>query len=301
MLMDRLQAMAVFVAVADEAGFAAAARRLNMSPPTVTRAVSDLEARLGTLLLHRSTRTVKLTEAGERYLGDCRRLLYEIDEADQHAAGIHATLRGQVSVTASVPFGRRVLMPVLFDLLDGHPDISISLMLIDRTVHLLDEGIDVAVRIGEMPDSALTAVRVGTVRRVLCASAEYLAERGRPSAPSDLSGHEIINNVSMSSGIDWTFHTAGTTESYRPASRLKVNKADAAVAAAIAGRGITRVYSHMVVAELGSGELEVVLEDYEPPPVPVHVVHKEPGQTSARVRAVVDHIVHGLRSSPALG
>ena len=198
--MDRLQAMSVFVAVADEAGFAAAARRLNMSPPTVTRAVSELETRLGARLLHRTTRSLHLTEAGRRYLADCRRILSEIEEADRHAAGTHARPRGLVTVTASVPLGRMVLMPVLTDLLDRYSEISISLQLLDRMVHLLDEGIDVAIRIGELPDSSLTAIRIGTVRRVLCASPEYLEVHGRPNCPSDLSDHEIINNVSMASG-----------------------------------------------------------------------------------------------------
>ncbi len=298
--MDRLQAMTVFVAVADEEGFAAAARRLNMSPPSITRAVSEMEARLGARLLHRTTRSVQLTEAGQRYLADCRRILSEIEEADRHVAGIHAAPQGLVTVTASVPLGRMVLMPILFDLLDRYPDISISLLLIDRIMHLLDDGIDVAVRIGELPDSSLTAIRVGTVRRVLCVSPEYLAEHGRPRCPSDLSDHEIVDNASMVSGSDWTFHRDDETENYRPRPRFHVNKADAAVSAATVGRGITRVYSHMVAAELASGNLELVLEEFEPPPMPVHIMHKEAGQTSARVRAVVDHCVEGLRKHPAL-
>lgn len=298
--MDRLQAMSVFVAVAEESGFAAAARRLNMSPPTVTRAISDLEFRLDTRLLHRSTRTVKLTEAGKHFVVDCRRLLGEVEDAEQNAAGIHATPSGLVSVTASVPFGRRVLAPVLLEILHRYPEISVSLVLVDRIAHLLDEGIDIAVRIGELPDSSLTAIRVGTVRRVLCASPDYLAKHGRPVSPSELAAHTVINNLSMVAESEWTFFGSDGAESYRPASRLQVNKADAAVDAASAGYGITRVYSHMIARELESGGLETVLEDYEPPPVPIHVVHKETGQNSARVRVVVDHLVTSLRSHSAL-
>lgn len=298
--MDRLQAMSVFVAVADEAGFAAAARRLNMSPPTVTRAVSEIETRLGARLLHRTTRSLHLTEAGERYVSDCRRILSEIEEADLHAAGIHAAPRGLVTVTASVPFGRMVLMPVLFDLLERYPDISISYQLHDRIVHLLDEGMDVAVRIADLPDSTLTAVRVGSVRRMLCASPEYLQEHGRPRSLSELSEHKIIDFVNMAPGGEWSLHSGDDVKSFKPLSQLHVNKADVAIAAATIGRGITRVFSYMIVNELEAGTLETVLEDYEPPPIPVHIVHKEAGQTSARVRAVVDHCVEYLRKHPAL-
>ncbi|GBF27693.1 HTH-type transcriptional regulator DmlR [bacterium MnTg02] len=299
--MDRLRTMSVFISVAEEAGFAPAARRLNMSPPSVTRAVSELEARLGARLLHRTTRSVRLTEAGQRYLADCRRILSEIEEADRHAAGVHAVPSGMVSVTASVMFGRVVLAPVLHDLLDRYPDISVSTLFVDRVVHLIDEGIDVAVRIAELPDSSLTAVRVGSVRRVLCASPDYLAARGRPCVPSDLSDHEIINFVNMTPGGEWAFEKESKTCSFRPLSRLLLNTADAAIAAVEVGRGITRVFSYMITPHVKSGALEIVLEDYEPPAVPIHIVHKEPGQTSARVRAVVDHLVQRLRKTPVLG
>ena len=298
---DRLQTMSVFVCVAEEAGFAPAARRLNMSPPSVTRAVSELEARLGARLLHRTTRSVRLTDAGQRYLADCRRILSEIEEADRHAAGLHAAPRGVVSVTASALFGRMVLAPVLLDLLDRYPDISLTTMFVDRVVHMFDEGIDVAVRIAELPDSSLSAIRVGCVRRVLCASPNYLAARGRPDAPSELVGHETIDFMAMTPGGEWTFGKDRKNTAFRPRSRLRVNSADAAIAAAVAGRGITRVLSYMIAPQLKSGELEIVLDAYGPPAVPIHIVPKEAGQTSARVRAVVDHLVQGLRKNPALG
>ncbi len=298
--MDRLQGMTVFVGVAEEGGFAAAARRLNMSPPSVTRAISELETRLGCRLLHRTTRLVRLTDAGRRYLADCRRILSEIDEADRHAAGLHASPSGRISVTASATFGRVVLLPVLLDLLDRYPDISVTTLFVDRVVHLVDEGIDVAVRIADLPDSTLSAVRVGNVRRVLCASPGYLAGRGRPLVPADLADHEIVDFVTMTPGGEWAFEKDGAAATFRPRPRLRTNTADAAIAAAAAGRGITRVLSYMIAGQVEAGTLETVLADHEPRAVPVHVVHKEAGQTSARVRAVVDFLVRRLRTDPAL-
>ena len=298
--MDRLQTMSVFVAVVEEASFAAASRCLNMSPPSVTRAVSNLEERLGARLLHRTTRSLQLTDAGTRYFDDCRHILSNIEEADEHASGTHAAPRGLVSVTASVPFGGMVLAPVLNSLLDRYPDISLSVMLVDRIVHLMDEGIDVAVRIAELPDSTLSAIRVGQVRRALCASPEYLAKNGRPKTLEDLSNHELIDFTNMAQSGEWLFCKDGKVEHFKPKARLHVNKADVAISAAIAGRGLTRVLSYMTLEHIKAGALEFVLEDYEQPAIPVHIVHKETGRTTARVRAVVDHLIEHLRKSPAL-
>ena len=298
--MDRLQTMSVFLAVAEETGFAPAARRLGLSPPSVTRAVSELEGRLGAKLLHRTTRSVQLTDAGHRYLADCRRILAAIEEADRQAAGIHATPRGTVTVTASVLFGRMVMARILLDLLDRYPEISLTTMFVDRVVHLVDEGVDVAIRIAELPDSSLSAVRVGSVRRVLCAAPAYLDARGRPQTPADMAAHETVDFVNMTPGGEWAFEKAGKVQRFRPRSRLRVNSADAALAAALGGRGITRVLSYMIAPQLDAGRLELVLDDFAPPAVPVHVVHKEPGQTSARIRAVADHLVERLRANRAL-
>ncbi|MEZ5935418.1 MAG: LysR family transcriptional regulator [Alphaproteobacteria bacterium] len=299
--MDRLQAMSVFVAVAEEAGFAPAARRLNLSPPSVTRAIAALEARLGCRLLHRTTRTLKLTEVGARYVADCRRLLAAIEESERHAAGLHAAPKGEVSVTASVLFGRMIVAPALLDLLDRYAGLRLTAQFVDRVVRMQEDGIDVAVRIAELPDSSLTAVRVGQVRRVLCAAPGYLDERGRPQAPDDLDGHQVLDFTAMTPGGAWRFETGNRRQSFRPKARFRVNNADAALAAARAGRGITRVLSYMIADDLAAGRLELVLEDQGPPPVPVYVVHKEPGRTTARVRAVVDHLVEALRNNPALG
>ncbi|MFN3231988.1 MAG: LysR family transcriptional regulator [Alphaproteobacteria bacterium] len=292
--------MSVFVAVAEEAGFAPAARRLSMSPPAVTRAISALEDRLSARLLNRTTRAVSLTDAGLRYLTDCKRILLDIDAADQAAAGLHTTPAGTVSVTASTLFGRMIVTPMLLDLMDTYPRLSVSTLFVDRVVHLMEEGIDVAIRIADLPDSSLRASRVGSMRRVLCAAPDYINRRGRPASPADLKAHDLVDFTALTPGGEWPFTSGRKTIRYLPKARLAVNTADPAISAALAGRGITRVLAYMVRDHIVSGDLEIVLEDFETPAVPVHVVHKEGGQASARVRATVDHLIHELRRHPAL-
>lgn len=293
--MDRLQTMLVFVAVVEEAGFSAAARRLNMSPPSVTRAVSELEDHLGTRLFHRTTRSVELTEVGRTYLADCRHILLEIEEARNRAVGLQETPRGKVTVTASVLFGRMVVTPILLGLLDRYPEISVETLFVDRVTHLIDEDIDVAIRIAELPDSSLTAVRVGQVRQVLCASPQYLEANGVPRKPADLAGHATITFRHMTPNGEWLFRHDGKVSRHRVHSRLVTNAASTAIAAALEGKGVTRALSYMVAPELKSGALVTVLDDYEVPPIPVHVVHKELGHVSARVRTVVDYLANRLR------
>lgn len=299
-MMDRLQAMNAFVGVADAGGFAAAARRLGLSPPSVTRAVAELETRLGAKLLHRTTRSTTLTEAGARYLADCRRLLAEIADVERQAAGAHSTPMGLVRVSASVMFGRMVVAPSIRRLLARHHGLSAEALFLDRVVNIVDEGVDVAVRIAELPDSGLQAIRVGAVRRVVVAAKEYVAEHGAPDAPGDLQAHATIGFVNAERHDAWTFSGPRGAVSVRPRPRFRVNAADAAIAAAIAGEGMTQVLSYMVADDLAAGRLVMLLEDAAPPATPVHVLHKEPGQTSARVRAVVDHLVADLRREPLL-
>lgn len=298
--MDRLRAMSVFLAVADEGGFAAAGRRLGLSAPSVTRMVSELEEALGARLFHRTTRTVRLTPAGTRYQDDCRRILADVEEADRQAGGLHEAPKGRVSVTGSALFGRLVVTPLIFEAMDRFPEISISTFFVDRIVHMVDEGFDVAVRIAHLPDSSLAAAKVGTVRRVLCASPDYLAQQGEPDTPAALADHSCVEFSAMVASGQWDFEKAGRSLSHRPDARLRVNTADAAIAAALDGRGITRVLSYMIADHVRAGTLMIILADFEVPPVPVHVVHKEAGQASGRVRAVVDHLVERLRASPAL-
>lgn len=298
--MDRLQTMAVFVAVAEEAGFASAARRLNLSTPSVSRAVSELEARLGVRLLHRTTRSVHLTESGQDYLENCRQILSQIDAADRRAADAHAAPRGEVSVSTTALFGRMVVAPVLLDMLHLYPEISVKTVFVNRIVNLAEEGFDIAVRFGDLTDSSLIAARVGSVRRVLIASPDYLNARGRPQTPSELSDHDIIDFVDSTPGDGWRFRKDGEEFSFRPQSRLHLNSADPAISAALEGRGVSRVLSYMVEDQIEAGDLEFVLEAFQPAAVPIHVLHKEPGNTSARVRAVVDHLVRHLRNHPWL-
>jgi DNA-binding transcriptional LysR family regulator len=297
---DRLYLMGVFVAVAESESFAAAGRRLGMSPPAVTRAVSALETRLGVRLLTRSTRIVRITEAGARYLEDCRRIIADADEADESVAGSNATPRGNLSVTAPVLFGHLYVMPGIVEYLRRYPDVAVRALFLDRVVNLVEEGLEVAVRIGELPDSSLKALHVGHVRRVLCAAPGYLAARGTPLHPDQLTQHTIISASGVTPLIEWSFQNAGRPFQVRVQPRLVVTTNDGAIAAAAAGLGITRLLSYQLAPQLAAGALEIVLADFELPPLPVHVVHREGRQSSAKVRTFVDLLVARLRADPAL-
>lgn len=298
--MDRFHLMAVFVAVAEERGFAAAARRLRMSPPAVTRAIASLEKRLGVRLLARTTRLVRTTEAGARYLEDARRILLEADEADDAAAGLNATPRGHLSVTAPVLFGKTYVIPVITTYQAAFKETKVSALFIDRVVSLIEEGIDVGVRIGQLPDSSLRAIRVGQVRRVVCASPAYLKQHGSPRSPADLAQHSIIAATSVSAGSEWSFvHGKGKIR-VRLSPRLLVNTNDGALEAAKRGLGLTRLISYQVANELAAGTLATVLTEADEASLPIHVIHREGRFGSARVRSFVDLAVSRLRADPAL-
>lgn len=294
-IMDRLDSMRTFVAVADRGGFAAAARALGLSAPAVTRAVAALEERMNSRLLHRTTRQVRLTEAGARYLTDCRRILVEVDEAEAAATGAHGDPRGTLAVTAPVLFGRRYVAPILLDFLDRYPGVTVRSLYVDRMVDMLDEGFDVALRIARLPDSGLTAIRVGEVRRIVCAAPSLLARHGVPEQPSDLERLPAIDFTPLLQEGEWRFRRGGDSVRVRPRTRLAVNVGDVAIAAAVAGRGITRALSYQVADELADGRLVAVLEAFEPPPVPVQLVHAEGRRASARVRAFIDFAAPALR------
>jgi DNA-binding transcriptional LysR family regulator len=299
--MDRLDAMRVFATVADAGGFAAAARRLHLSAPAVTRAIAGLEERIGTRLLTRTTRVVRLTDAGARYLADCRRILAEIDDAEASAAGDHSDPRGPLAVTASVNFGRMYVMPIVLDFLARHRLVTARTLFLDRIVNLVEESVDVAVRIAHLPDSSLTAIRVGSVSPVVCASPAFLAAHGTPETPDDLSALDAVAfSASVGPVGDWTFHDGARRWTVRPPAQLLVNNADAAIAAAVAGRGVTRLLSYQIQPAVAAGSLVVVLARYQPPPLPVHVVHAEGRQSAARVRAFVELCVERLRAEPSL-
>jgi len=290
----RLEEMRVFTTVATSASFAAAARTLGLSPPAVTRAVAALEQRLGTRLLHRTTRVVRLTDAGEHFLADCRRLLAEVDDAEAAAAGVHGALRGGIAVTAPTMFGRLHVTPLILDFLARHPGVEVRTLFVDRVVNLVPEGLDVAVRIGRLPDSTLTAVRVGTVRRIVCASPTYLDARGTPATPAELAGHDVVSLSRLTPSHEWTFTSAAGRVNVPVAARFTTNLPDVAIDAARAGHGLVTLLSYMVAPDLESGRLVPVLRAWEPPPLPIHVVHGAGRRTSARVRAFVDHAVAGL-------
>ena len=298
--MDRFQEMQVFAAVAQDQGFSAAARRLGLSAASVTRAVAALEKRIGTRLLTRTTRSVHLSEAGQRYLEDCRRILAEVQEAEDSAAGSHAEPRGQLTITAPVLFGELFVTPVMVSYLKQFPEVCINGLLVDRVVSMVEEGIDVAVRIGELPDSNQHAIRVGEVRRVICAAPPFLETQGRPVHPQDLARAPVISTSAIGQLKSWPFQDAREPLSVRVESRLVVTANQAAITAACLGLGFTRVLSYQVASKVASGELEIVLADFELPPLPIHVVYQGGRNAPARIRSFVDFTVKALREHPAL-
>jgi len=298
--MDRLYLMTVYVAVAEEQGFAAGARRLRMSPPAVTRAVAALEERLGVKLLDRTTRHVRVTEAGQRYLDDARRIIAEVDEADDAVAGINAAPRGHLTVTAPVLFGRLYVMPGIVDYLQRYPGMDVSTVFVDRVTNLLEEGIDVGIRIGELPDSSMRAVPVGRVRRMIIAAPTYIEKHGAPLTPQELEQHTIVGSSGSSVPPDWRFQHGGSTQSLRVKPRLGVNNNDSAIEAVRSGFGIARLLSYQAAALLDSGDLVEVLQDYATPAVPIHIIHRDSRQGSTRIRSFVDLMAERLRTDPRL-
>lgn len=294
--MDQIHLMNVFVAVGEEESFAAAARRLDLSPAAVTRAISGLEEQLGVKLLLRTTRNVRLTEAGRRYLDDTRNILASIAEANEAAAGVNSTPKGNLSVTASVLFGKSFVMPSIVRFLKEYPEVEVSAYFLDRVVNLVDEGMDVAVRIGHLPDSSLKALRVGQVRRVLCASPEYLARNGVPLHPADLLRHTIIAASGISPRVEWKFGAVDDPTMVRMKPRLTVTSNDAAIDAAVSSLGICRLLSYQIADQLIDGRLKVILADYEEAAWPVHVLHRESKYGSSKVRNFIDMLVADLRA-----
>ena len=298
--MDRFHLINVFVTVVDCQGLAGAARKLNLSPPAVTRAINELETHLGLRLLTRTTRSVRVTDAGERYVQDCRRILAEMLEADESVSGMHSAPRGRLTVTAPVLFGALFVTPIVTEYLSRYPDVSASCLFLDRVVHLLDEGVDVAVRIGDLPDSSMQAIRVGQVRRVICASPDYLARKGIPTTPDDLHGHTIISASSVTPNPEWKLMDKGELRNIRLQARMITTTNDSAVRAAASGFGLTRLLSYQVAEHLRNGLLKTVLPDFEPTALPIHVVHREGRQAPQRVRAFLDLAIERLRQDAAL-
>jgi len=285
--MDRFETLTAFVAVADRRGFAAAARTLDMSPPAITRAVAALENHLGVTLFHRSTRAVSLTDEGVAFLEPARRILADLREAEHLVMGGRSVPRGQLYVTAPVTFGRMHVLPTIGALLAKYEGLSARMMLLDRNVRIIEEGIDVAVRIGALVDSALRVVGIGTVGQVIVASPAYLAEHGVPSRPADLRDHRCIVGNGVRVGGAWPFGAKGqATETL--SARLTVNTIDATIAAAEAGLGLANVLSYQVAGAIAAGRLVPLLEDHAPSPLPVSLLYDAGRATMPAVRAFIE-------------
>lgn len=286
--MDRIGAMTVFVAAADEGSLSAAGRRLGMPLPSVSRKLAELEGHLGIRLMTRSTRQLTLTEAGRDYLAACRDILERVAEAEQSAAGGQAAPRGELVVAAPLMFGRLHVLPVVTEFLGRHPEVNVRLVLSDRNANLLEEHIDVALRIGTLPDSGLTARRVGEITRVVCASPAYLRRHGTPASPEALRDHECVTFVGMASSLAWSFNGPQGGLRVPIRSRLTVNTADAAIAAATQGVGITRVLSYQVAEPIARRALTRLLPGFEPAPSPVNLLYARQGRLPAKTRSFLD-------------
>ena len=291
--MDRLDAMSVFVAVVSAGSFSAASRQLQKPLPTVSRKVSELESHVRARLLLRSTRKLVLTEAGRSYFAACKRILDDVAEAERGASGEYSAPRGELVLTGPVVFGRLHILPVTAEFLAAYPEVDVRLVLADRLLHLIEDHVHVAVRVGTLPDSRLVAVRVGQVRSVVCASPAYLEARGRPKSPEELAGHDCVTFAGLAGAESWKFRAE---QSVRVHSRLVVNTAEAAIDAAIAGIGLTRVLSYQVADATKAGKLAIVLKKFEPAPLPVSLIYAHETLLAAKLRAFKDFATPRLRS-----
>jgi DNA-binding transcriptional LysR family regulator len=297
--MDRFEAMKILVSVVETGSFTAAGKTLGVPLPTVSRKLAELESHLGIRLLARSTRRLDLTDAGADYVASCKRILEEISDAERKASGEYVAPKGELVLTAPVVFGRLHVVPVVVAFLAAYPAIDVRLALSDRNAQLLDDHIDLAARIGALPDSSMIAVQVGAVRQVVCASPEYLAAHGIPTKPDDLSRLSCITFDALGSTTSWSFaNKDGRSDSVaRVRSRLSVNTAEAALDAAIAGAGVTRVLSYQAAKPVAEGKLRLVLEPFEPSPVPVSLIHAAQGLLPLKTRSFIDFAVPRLRAS----
>ncbi|MBZ9985296.1 MULTISPECIES: LysR family transcriptional regulator [unclassified Mesorhizobium] len=298
--MDRFEAMSLLVRSAEAGSFSAAGRQLGVPLPTVSRKVAELETHLNTQLLVRSTRKLSLTEAGLAYVAACKRILEQVEEAESQASGEYTVPRGTLTMTAPIVFGRFHVVPVVNEFLARFPQISIQLTLTDHTINIVDEHIDLAVRVGMLPDSTLVATKVGEIRRVVCGSPDYFAAHGVPKTPDDLAEHMCVTFTALAAGMTWVFKPRGkATRSVRPYCRLKINTAESAIDAALAGVGVTNVLSYQIARPVAAGKLRIILEDYEPDPIPVHLVHTGQAILPLKLRRFMEFAASRLRKSLA--
>jgi len=293
--MDRFEAMSLLVAAVDAGSLSAAGRRLGMPLATISRKVSDLEAHLKTKLLTRTTRQLSLTDAGRSYVAACKRILEEVDEAERAATGEYSAPKGDLIITAPIVFGRLHVLPVVSEFLSAYPEINVRLVLADHLVQLLEDHIDLAVRIAPLPDSGLLATRIGFIRHIICASPAYLAERGTPKTPADLTRHDCVTREGLASSI-WTFGSGKSEIAIQIHPRLSINTGEAAIDAAIAGIGLTRVLSYQAAQAIAAGELVVVLKGFEPEPRPVSLVYAAQGLLPLKLRVFLDFAVPRLKT-----
>jgi DNA-binding transcriptional LysR family regulator len=294
--MDRFESMSILVMVSEAGSLSAAARRLGTPLATVSRKVSDLETHLKTRLLNRSSRRVTLTDAGQSYVAACKRILEEVGEAERAAAGEYSAPTGDLTITAPIVFGRLHVLPVAIEFLKAYPDIDIRIALADRVINILEDHVDLAVRIGELPDSSLRARRLGSIRRVVCGSPAYFTARGAPKSPAELGAHDCITFEGMMSADAWTFTIGKSDAAVAIHSRLIVNTAEAAIDAAMAGGGITRVLSYQAAAAVRAGALAIVLQDFEQVPSPVNLVYPDQRLLPLKLRAFLDFAAPRLQA-----
>ena len=297
--MDRLEAMRVLLTAVETGSLSAAGRELGIPLPTVSRKVSALEALIKTRLLQRSTRNLTLTDAGRAYVEACKRILSDVDEAERAAAGEYSAPQGDLVITAPIVFGRLHVLPVVTEFLKAYPDVDVRLIFGDSVVNLLEDHIDLAVRVGELPDSSLVATGIGHIRLVVCGSPRYLADRGRPTRIEELSGHDCISFEGLTSADGWRFASGNDDVTVPIHSRLIVSTADAAIAAAVEGAGLTRVLCYQVADAVQAGELQIVLDDFEPAPWPVSLVYAGRGRLPLKLRAFLDFARERLRARVA--
>jgi DNA-binding transcriptional LysR family regulator len=295
-LMDRLASMSILVTAVEEGSLSAAARRLRTPLATVSRKVSELEAHLKTRLLHRSSRQLALTDAGRAYVEACRRILEDVGEAERAASGEYGAPKGELIITAPIVFGRLHVLPIVTDFLKAFADIDIRLVLADRVLNLVEDHVDLAVRIGTLPDSSLVATRVGSIRQVVCGSPAYFADRGIPQSPAELRSHDCITFEGLMSTHAWTFSTGKSPTDVAIRSRLTLNTAEAAIDAAMAGVGIARVLSYQCANAVAAGALTVVLKSFEPAPWPVSLVYAGQRFLPLKLRAFLDFATPRLKA-----
>lgn len=293
--MDRLDAMRVLLAVVDAGSLSAGSRKLNAPLPSVSRKVAELERHLGTNLLVRTSRNIQLTDAGRDYVEAARRIVADLDEAERRASGEYQAPRGELTITMPVEFGTYQVLPIVLSFMEEYPEVTVKLVTANRMVHLVEEQIDVAIRLGPLADSALHAIKAGEYRMLTCASPEYLARRGTPEHPRELADHDGI--LFGSPSIFWTYRGRGEELIAAPRTRLSVSTAASNLVAALGGIGIARLFDYQLKDEFGSGALLPILTDYDGEPRPAHIVYPRQGLLPLKVRAFIDFAVPRLRAA----